>query len=213
MSILDGAVASLQSAMASAGSMTQDWSQSWDSARAALIAKAGEFSRLYSSLASQRAAAARDPQLLAAYDDLMAKGAYIRSSVQSITQSFDSASDWFTNSLSSLKNMIGLNGVPLTPAVNPFRHLSGLGLLPLIPVGVIAAATAAISYWLSDAYVMSKKLNLAAQVQASGGDPNQILGSGTFSNAIDSVGRNVVLIGVIAGIAFFAWPAIKRGMK
>lgn len=209
MSMLDSSMSALQSAMTSASTTAQDWSQSWDQAKNALIQKAAEFTQLYNRLRSQAAVANSDPQLSAEYQALMAKGDYIKSTVSSITQSFDSGANWFSNQLSSLKNMIGLDGVPKA-GLGSLMRLNGLGILPLIPIAVIVAATSAIVYWLTDAYTMKNKLDLAEKVHATGGDIDSVLNSGTFGGGFAGLSKNLVIIAAAGAAIYFLWPKLKK---
>jgi hypothetical protein len=209
MSLLDSAMTQLQNAMSSASSTTQDWSQQWENAKNQLIQKAAEFTQVFNSLQNMSSVAARDPQLSAEYNALMTKGNYIKSTVSSITGSFDTATNWFANQFSALQNYIGMNGISRRVGIGALIRLNGLGVLPLIPIGVILIAVSSIVYWLTDAYTMKQKLDLAAKVQASGGDPGQILNTGTVAN-ITGLSKNVLLIAAIAGVAYVAWPHLKK---
>lgn len=212
MSILDDAVSTLQSAVNSASGVAQDWTPDWDAARQNLISKAQEFTQLWNSLTQLAPAASSDPQLQSDYNTLMARGDYIRSTVQSITQGFDSGADWFNNTLATFRNAVGLGEVPRA-GVRALMRLNGLGILPLVPIAVILAAVAAITYWITDAYTMQGRLNLAAKVQAAGGNPASILNAGSVFGSMQGISRNLVILGGMALIGLVAWPKLKKYVK
>lgn len=103
-------------------------------------------------------AATTDNDLWQQYGDLVARADSLESTIQGALDAVDSA-------IRYAKNALGLGAV---------RRLGGLGIVWLIPVAIIAAAIAALGYWLTDfAKVRARILqqqSIAQQLQAAGVD-------------------------------------------
>lgn len=220
MSLLDNSVAALQSAMTNINATASDWSENWEAAKNNLINKAAEFSRLYNELQRRGASALANPSLAADYQSIMDKGAYIKSSVTAITSTFDSASDWFNNTLASLKNAVGLGAVPMALNYHAIARRAGMGILPIASVGVILACITAISYWLTSAYELKRKMDFIEQSKAGGtGDKgvqdlvNSLFGGGGTGENILAGAKGIAILAGAGALLYFMWPYIKKGMK
>ena len=113
-------------------------------------AKVAKFVTTFDFLESKRWMVARHPKIKADYDALQKKGVWIKSVIEKATGGADTVKGWWTS---------------------VFGEASGLGLLPLIPVAVIAASSAMIAKWMSDAFMMAKKLNAIEKLEARGVPP------------------------------------------
>jgi len=132
--------------------------ESWSSSIEDLKAKAREFVTVFDKLKKMRSRAGLSSAEMSSIDSVLSRGELVRKTVASITGSIDSVSNMLP------KNLLG-------GAVRS----GSLGILPLIPVAVIAAAISAITGWLSYAYVEIDKLELAEKVRQDGGDPASVL--------------------------------------
>jgi hypothetical protein len=193
----DSAKSSLLNAMASVGNTAQSWSVEWQNAVDNLKEKAKEFTKVFSQLQSD---SGRVPQnLRAEYDAIMSRGSWVKATIQQVTSGIDSA--W--SAVQSIPMLNGLRNV---------NNLRGMGIVPLIPIAVIAGAVAVIVAWLSDAYSLQQKINLAKSTGASPSQAANIIGAGSGSTAggfIQSVGT-LLLIGAAV---FLFLPTIQKAVK
>lgn len=193
----DRAKNSLTAAMTDLSSTAQTWSMEWQAAVDNLKAKAQEFQRMFSTLQSD--AANVPPELRASYDALMSRGQWVKNQIQSITSGID----------------FGYNMFSSTPLMNGLKQMGGmnaLGVLPLIPIAIITGGLALIVAWLSDAYTMQQKINLAKSTKANASQAASILGAGGSAlgaNFFQSAGL-LLLIGV--GVYLFL-PTIKQAFN
>ena len=132
------------------------------------------------------------PELLPQYNDLVSRGNdnantlaqlkatrdYVWSWLQWLNTGLQSGIDFVSSSAQSAydaaKQALGLGAIP---RVVLRRGLHGLGVAPLVVIGVAAAAAALviIGYWIKDAYAFAQRLNALqaqeAQLIAAGMDP------------------------------------------
>ncbi len=111
-------------------------------------AKAKMFWQLWTKLDGQQDIVARQsPYMQGEYKDLMERGTSIRNKIEWTTGLIDKAASAY----SSVKDWISsqFNGVD---------DDQGMGIIPIIPIAIIAASISAMGYWISDAYKFSKKL-------------------------------------------------------
>lgn len=113
--------------------------------------KAAEFERLFSKLLRDRDFVARYPALKSDLDSLLSAGRSLQRKIISVRNKIDGVIKW-------LKGLVGLNG---------------LGLLPLLPIALVAASLIAIGKWVSDAYVLSKRIDEARRLESKGYTPRQ----------------------------------------
>ncbi len=168
--------------------------------------QAREFWRLYQSTGDNaNFVATQNPSIQREYRDLMDRGQGIRSKVEVATgiidkagAMIDTAKNWFTDTF-------GLGGLASVNRMMPEQ----LGLIPLIPIAVIAGSLAAIGKWVNDALVFNRRINEMKRLQAQGMTPTQA------ANVIDKImpkgfGANVtgllipiVLVGAIVLVPRF----------
>lgn len=156
--------------------------EKWNEELARLKALAREFTAVYNTLfAARENLTGADRERV---DALLRRGNIVRASIDKVAS--------------------GVDGVARLLPTKTLSSYGGLGAaIPLIPIAVIAAAIAAITAWLSDAYVEVKRLNLADKVHQSGGNVSGVFGSGTGLPAwaiwaAGGVGL-VLLVSVISG--------------
>ena len=163
-------------------------------------ARATEFAKQFSFLQGKSAVVARHPKLKADYTALMDRGAWVRSAIEKVTGATDTVVGWF-------KNLLG--GVEV--------ETRSLGFLPLVPVAIIAASTAAIAKWMSDAYVFGRKLRAVEDLEAKGLSPQEAAelvkgqeGAGLFNFSLGGAAMPVYVLG-IGALAYLMWRFRKRG--
>lgn len=172
---------------------TPDNQTAWYDVIGKFKAKASEFERERLKLEKYKTLAARNPKTKAEFERLSGQGVSIKANIQKITSSVSDTWNW-------LKSSIGL---------------SGLGILPLIPIAVVAGSVTLMSKWLADAYMFNKKMESIEKLQAKGVSASeasaivdradQPIGSGLFGG----IGKSVVLIALVGVGAFL----IYRGME
>jgi len=195
MSILDNALSWLQNAVDSGGDTAQQWSQEWENAVNNFKQKAKSFVNEYLALQNRENIAALDPKTKSEYDSLMKKGSYIFETIKSLAAKMDYA----------ISNLMGGNS----------NALNGMGILPLLPIAVIAGAVAAIVAWLSDAYIMNRKLDSIEKLHAeSGADPVKLSQAIAGKNSLISVGgtpfSTLLPLGIIGLVLYIGWPYIRE---
>lgn len=198
MSLLDSAIDWLKDAVNSAGDTVSGWSQEWQNYVDNFKAKAKTFVNEYLTLQKREDIAALDPTVKKEYDSLMSKGSYIFNTIKSIASKLDFAID----------NL--MNGNTNT--------LNGMGVLPLLPIAVLAGAIAAIVAWLSDAYVMNRKLDALEKLSIeTGADPEKLANAISDKNSLINVGGtpfSSMLPLFIGGIVLYLfWPQIKGALS
>jgi hypothetical protein len=135
------ATASMNVAGGTASAVTS-MSAEWQAAVNDLKSKAGEFTRVYELLQSERKNATPEQQVV--IDRLLTRGAWVRNTVAGVMTALNLG----TNMLP--KNLSGL-------ALSRGR----LGALPLVPIAVIVGGISVMTAWLADAYVELRKMDLA----------------------------------------------------
>src|SRR5690606_18926536 len=107
----------------------QEWSQDWQNQVDTFKQKAREFIALFTELKGKEDALKNaDDETKKRYEKLMSRGDWIFKTIQSIASKID----WAINSFSGI-------------------GMGGMGILPVVPIAVIAGALAVITAWLSDA--------------------------------------------------------------
>jgi len=179
----------------------------WNSKVAQLKDAVASFETTYANLQSQSDIAKSDPVLYADYSNLMDRGAYVKTVITDTINKLGGALDY-------AKSVVGVSG------------MADLGVLPLIPIAVIAGALALITKWLTDAYAMSKKLNLLQQTyddaKAAGASPAQLAAishdaalqssGGLFDGAGDVMNKAIFLL-IAGGLLYLLAPTIKKALN
>lgn len=140
-----------------AGALADDWTDAVNR----LKEKAREFTAVYSTLLNAREGLSGND--LARVDALLRRGNIVRSTIDGIARTVG-----------------GIAGLLPSKTLAGYARGGQLGALPLVSIAVILGAIAAITAWLSDAYVEIKRLNLAEEVHRAGGNPGVVLGDGFY---------------------------------
>lgn len=131
-------------------------SNSWDSAVNKLKNTAVEFIGLFRWLETKQNVAKRDPTTWIEYQTAMKRGATIKTAVEKTTGGVD----WLNGQLTRFTGK-GLNALPAVPVA--------------LTAGTILGLVAAMSYWITDAYKLQKKIQYIEQHGISGSDAMEIL--------------------------------------
>jgi len=116
--------------------------------------RAAEFMQTFNFLKGKEPVIARHPELKSDYTSLMDKGDWVRAAIEKVTSGVDALTGWFRSTFGA-------------------ASADQLGFVPLIPLAVIAASTAAIAKWMSDAYTFSRRLSAIEKLEAGGMSPQQ----------------------------------------
>jgi hypothetical protein len=115
-------------------------------------------------------------------------------------------------------NVVAPDVINPATGLSPYAGLmgNGLGFLPLIPIAAVAAAIAAITYFLSQYVQFRDKLTLLQQYTAAGATPAQAAAAvaqafGTGSSATSTIGTLVLIVGGLA--LLFYLPRVLRDYK
>lgn len=155
-------------------------SNTWEAAVQNLKQKALEFRDLFTWLQSKSHIAARDPVVKAEYDKVMARGSAVRTGVEKTTGGID----WVTG---QLREKFGINS------------RATMGAIPMIPIAVIAAAIAAITAWLADAYKLKSKIQYLEQHNITGGAAIDVLNGNPLNSMIGIAAIGAVLYFIYKG--------------
>lgn len=192
MSFLDSAIDFFKDALEGVGDTVESWSQEWQNAVDNFKAKAKQFVSSYENLSSKKAVAEANPNIADDYNSLMGRGSWIYNMVASVARKID-----FIGSSEST--------------------LNGMGALPLIPIAVIVGAVAAMTAWLSDAYIMTQKINAIEAAQSSGKDTapleNVIGGGNSLIDIKAAPVSSLILLGGLGLIIYLVWPSVKAKLN
>ncbi len=169
------------------------------------------------------------PELKSTYDNLVNTGSKNWTDLYNIKTDIATVQQWLSGALTTVENTASNVASSVSSSVssaitsaenwynNTFGDLppqrSGLGIIPvLITIAVVAAAIAAATIWLTDAYKFSQRLKALQTAEDKGATPaqaaaivNQTLGPPGSSGTI--FGINVTWVMVGAGILILL-PAI-----
>ena len=123
--------------------------EEWLNAVALLRNKASEFEKLESAIMNTFYIASNSPELLDEYDSLLFKAEIIRNTIKTVTEGIDYVFKVFNTVFND-------------------TDTSGLGFIPLVPIAVILAAIASITYWVNDAVKYLSKINEVKRIESEG---------------------------------------------
>lgn len=156
--------------------------------------KVAEFEAMLSRLQSQKKIAAKDPKLAQQYSQVMNSATALQQKIRQIRDATAAVVDWF-------KGIFTFDGA---------TGDQSFGIVPLIPIAVVAGSIAAISKWVKDAYVFSEKLDKVEQLEKQGIPTQQAI------NTVRDMDQPRSLFGidlkwiVIGGIALVVLPPVVR---
>ena len=136
---------------------TEQQSAEWWNLVARFRQAAAQVDDVLSRLRSQEAAARTSAALSAEYDEVMARASSLRATIADYLGRIDAAVQWLKGAGAWISEAFGLNGLGALPA--------------LIGIGAIAAALAAVTKFLTDAWALSKRIEEQQRLEARGLSP------------------------------------------
>jgi len=193
MSFLDRSISWLSDTIDTASSTVQSWSQEWQNAVDNFKTKSKDFLKLFETLQNRKSIAYQNEATKKEYDKLINKGGWIYSTIADIAKKLDFFQD-----------TIGTN------------RLNSMGVLPLVPIAIIAGAVAVITAWMADALVLNKKLDVIERLALQGTDPVKLSeslseGEAGLFNIDTSKYQSLLLLGVVGTVLYLAWPILTEG--
>jgi len=165
----------------------------------ALKANGARFANVYREFMNAESYAKTNPQFYARWRDIKSKADTVKNTVMYINQKVEGAFSWFSNTF-------GLNGLETVQQTN------GLGLLPLVPVAYVLAASAAVigaislmTNFLGDIYEYKRKADLVESGQANSDILNQ-----ENPNSFGYQISGVMKFGLILVAAYFIVPKLMK---
>lgn len=187
---LDTAISWFQNTLDNVKDQGQEWSQDWQNQVDTFKQKAREFIALFTELKGKEDALKNaDDETKKRYEKLMSRGDWIFKTIQSIASKID----WAINSFSGI-------------------GMGGMGILPVVPIAVIAGALAVITAWLSDAYSLNKKLDTIKELEAKGHSADDIRDL-VHGAPLINIGGNLsgLLMPAVIGITvIYFWPELRK---
>lgn len=163
--------------------------------------KADEFYNVWQTLRAKRQLAARDPQALKEWNDLMGEAEGVTAKVSDVEFAVNQAKSW-AGSFFGVDNVRG--------------SLGELGLLPFV-IALVAGAIAWLGSWLTKAYMLDSKLdtieNLASQGYSTS-EINHVVNQPAEETFLTKLGGNIgtgVAFAGIAGMLLYFFFEKKRG--
>lgn len=191
-----------------------------------------EFFSLYNELLNKgQLVQSQYPELMPAYKQLMATGetakkyiVEVESAIKSGKEAVESVTTYTDNLIDTVDDAVDDAGEYLTDIydsakneVLDFFGLGSLGVLPLIPIAIIAAATAYIGGWVSDAYTINQKLSTAEKIIEQGGTReeakeyvNSIANSGSFLAPANSAIKNLIPLFLIGSVGLYFYTTRNK---
>ncbi len=129
--------------------------QEWMQAVANLKAKAAQFSVLFAQVEQTGDIVSNKPALAEQRSKLLLRGITIRTTIEALTRSIDFV-------VKQWNQFFGDEPAP-----------DNLGVIPLVPVAVIASAIAAITYWINDTTKYINRVEEIKRLESQGYTPEQ----------------------------------------
>lgn len=161
--------------------------------------RAVEFNRLYNTLSAQGSDVVNNyPAVAAEYNKLITSGDAIRDSISTVTGGIDSVVSWYNS-------LFGKD-----------EGLKGFGLLPLVPIAVVATSVAAMGKWGRDVFLFQRRLTEIKRLEEQGMPPGRaadIVG-GKAPGVFAGITREVMVPLTIGGVSLLAlWMLMRNGKK
>lgn len=189
---------------------TADEARLWDEVDKFKV-KADEAYTLWQKLRAKRQAAVSDGRLYAEYSKVMDDAEDMTAKVSDVE---NAVAKFKAGAGDTIKSWFGLEGYE-----HARRQLSGLGIAPVVwlAVSVVSAAVAWIGSWLSEAYVIDRKLTAVETLHAQGvpiNEAGELVADKSPAGALEifagKAGMGVALAGVAAVVLYFFFEK-KRG--
>jgi hypothetical protein len=157
--------------------------------------KANDFLAARADLAAQAPFIAAQPaDIQAEYADLVARADSTQSNIQKVQAALADVKNALTGAWNYVTGVWDSFAATVVPDINaatglsPYAGLQGLGspFFPLIPIAIVAAAVAALAYFLNDYAQFSKKVQLLKQGM-SPADVNKVLGSASITSTLGTL--------------------------
>lgn len=176
---------------------TEQQSAEWWNLVARFRQAAAQVDQVLDRLRAQEGAARSDPALSSEFDSIMRRAAELRATIGDYLAKIDAAVQWLKGAGSWISDVFGFNGLGALPA--------------LIGIGAIAAALAAVTKFLTDAWALSRRIEEQQRLEARGLSPQEAAAV-VERSAVGSAGSQwlKLLAGGVA-IGVVGWLIMQRG--
>jgi len=159
----------------------------WTGAVAKLKAKAAEFLTILARIDATGPAVVGSPELRAERAKLIERAGFVRATIEKVTHGIDYVySIW--------DSVFGGNSV---------SGVGALGIIPLVPIVVIAGAGSAITYWITDALKFLKRVDEVEKLKSEGISTQQAYAIVNREGGLIGFMRAALPVAVIGGIIWF----------
>lgn len=136
------------------------------------------------------------------YAALVSRAQGLQTDIGYVTTALADVKQWLAGAISAVEGAYA----SVAAGIKSWLGMSGLGQLPLIPIAVVAAATAAVGYFLSDYAQFAQKVALLKQYTAQGMAPadaaKAVSTALSSTSAASTVGWIVIGVAVVAALWF-----------
>lgn len=206
--------------------LTPVMASQWLSEAMKLKAKYADFQKRMTALKAANIDPVKYPELAKERLALIERGNKIeqnvRSTIASVERAYSYVQNLPSNIMSAGEAIIEKIGSSAGGAWDWFKSttgLNGLGAIPVIvAVGVIAAAVASITYWITDSINFQAKIAEQKRLEAKGYTSEQAskivakISGNTFTRLVDNLGT-VGKLGAVAGILFGGYKLLETYRK
>jgi hypothetical protein len=175
---------------------TEQQSAEWWNLVARFRQAAAQVDQVLERLRAQEDAARSDPGLSSQYDAIMQRAAELRATIADYLGKIDAAVQWLKGAGAWIADAFGFNG---------------LGALPvLIGVAAIAAALAAVTKFLTDAWALSKRIDEQQRLEARGLTPQEAAAVVERGTAGSAGSQWLKLLAGAAAVGFVGWLIVNN---
>jgi len=174
--------------------------------------KSNEFFNLWDSLTAKKKYISRLPNdVKQEYLDLLDRGKFINDKIKWIDGLINQASAAYRNVKAWLSRTFGLGDYEQLKNYN-YQQLQGLGIIPLIPVAIIAGAVSFMGYWVNDAFQFNAKLNEIMRLEKKGLSPSKAseIVRKTFNKKGFFSGLNKIILPLALGAGVLIYLKVKK---
>lgn len=166
---------------------------------------------------------AKHPELIPQWRSMLTRADAIAPTLQTLAQTRSAVSGWIGSLGNVYASTVDLTSRAIEQAAEAVAAarralgLGDLGIAPLVAIGLAAAGGALIvvTKWVSDAYVMAKRLNAMQDLEAKGYTPseaaaavNGVLGSPNAPGGIERTLSNILWVAALVGIGLYIVPRL-----
>lgn len=178
---------------------TEQQSAEWWDLVARFRQAAAQVDQVLDRLRSQEGAARRDAALSAEFDSIMGRAAELRATIADYLGKIDTAVQWLRGAGSWIAETFG------------FGNLSALPVL--IGVAAIAAALAAVTKFLTDAWSLSKRIEEQQRLEATGLTPAQAAAVMDRSILGSAGSQWLKILGGVAALGVVGWVIVNHARR